>query len=63
MDLIDRIRRRQRDHTADRLGRDYAPLSSATHVTEPDGRGLLLERLLDLLDPVFDGGLPTNAYV
>jgi Cdc6-like AAA superfamily ATPase len=33
------------------------------HVEEPTGRGPVLEQLLDYLDPVFDGQLPTDAYV
>jgi len=34
-----------------------------THVAEPADRGPFLERLLDHLDPVFEGDLPDNAYV
>ncbi|WP_234403510.1 AAA family ATPase, partial [Halarchaeum acidiphilum] len=33
------------------------------HDDEPSGRGPTVERLLDHLDPVFDGSLPPNAYV
>jgi len=34
-----------------------------THVDEPADRGPLFERLLDYLDPIFDGKLPSNAYL
>lgn len=63
MDIAARIQRRQRRDDGPRLIRDYEPLSPVTHVAEPTGRGPAFERLLDHLDPVFDGKLPPNAYV
>lgn len=42
---------------------DYDAISPVAHVEEPTGRGPVLERLLDYLDPVFDGEVPQNAYV
>ncbi|ESP90076.1 Cdc6/Cdc18 family protein [Candidatus Halobonum tyrrellensis] len=63
MDLDARIRRRQRRNGDRRLVRNYESLSPVAHVEEPTGRGPTFERLLDHLDPVFDGNLPPNAYV
>lgn len=63
MDVEDRIRRRQRGDGDRQLVLDYATLSPTTHVAEPTDRGTLLERLLDCFDPVFDGDLPSDAYV
>jgi len=63
MDLTDRIRRRQRTGDESRIVIDYGPLSPVAHFEEPTGRGPVLERLLDYLDPVFGDGLPPNAYV
>ena len=63
MDIDARIKRRRRRTDDPRLIRDYESLSPLAHVEEPSGRGPVLERLLDHLDPVFDGHLPPNAYV
>ena len=63
MDLKARIRRRQRSGQESRVVLDYDAISPVAHVEEPTGRGPVLERLLDYLDPVFDGQLPPNAYV
>ncbi|MFC3476321.1 Cdc6/Cdc18 family protein [Halobacterium litoreum] len=63
MDLDARIRRRQRRNDERRLIRDDESLSPVAHVAEPSDRGPVFERLLDHLDPVFDGTLPPNAYV
>lgn len=63
MDLTARIRRRQRSGTTAQLVLDYDAISPVVHVEEPIGRGPVLERLLDHVDPVFDGSLPPNAYV
>jgi Cdc6-like AAA superfamily ATPase len=63
MDIDARIRRRRRREEGPHLIRDYGPLSPVTHVEEPSDRGALLERVLDHLDPVFEGELPSNAYV
>ncbi|MFB6138825.1 MAG: Cdc6/Cdc18 family protein [Halosimplex sp.] len=63
MDIDARIKRRQRRTEGPRLVEDYGSLSPVAHVDEPSDRGPVLERLLDHLDPVFDGNLPPNAYV
>lgn len=63
MDIDARIRRRRRRDVPDRLVPDYETLAPVTHVDEPTDRGPLLERLLDHLDPVFDGERPPNAYL
>ncbi|WP_436910819.1 Cdc6/Cdc18 family protein [Halosimplex marinum] len=63
MDIDARIKRRQRRTGGRRLVEDYESLSPVAHVEEPSDRGPTLERLLDHLDPVFDGQLPPNAYV
>ncbi|WP_123534334.1 Cdc6/Cdc18 family protein [Halosimplex salinum] len=63
MDIDARIKRRQRRTDGPRLVEDYESLSPVAHIDEPSDRGPVLERLLDHLDPVFDGQLPPNAYV
>lgn len=63
MQIDERIRRRQREADTQRLVRDYDALSPVFHIDEPTGRGPVFERLLDYLDPVFDGRLPPNGYV
>jgi Cdc6-like AAA superfamily ATPase len=63
MDLATRIRRRQHSDDDSRLVRDYNAISPVTHLREPTGRGPVLERLLDYLDPMFENRLPENGYV
>lgn len=63
MDLTDRIRRRRRRGNDGALVLDYEPINPIAHVEEPTGRGPILERILDHLDPVFEGELPPNAYL
>ncbi|WP_435364107.1 Cdc6/Cdc18 family protein [Haloarchaeobius sp. DYHT-AS-18] len=63
MDLKTRIRRRQRNGADAPIILEYDAISPVVHVEEPTGRGPVLERLLDYLDPVFDQRLPPNAYV
>ena len=63
MDIDARIKRRQRRGGGPRLVQDYEALSPVAHVEEPSDRGPVFERLLDHLEPVFDGRLPPNAYV
>ncbi|QSG11269.1 Orc1/cdc6 family replication initiation protein [Halapricum desulfuricans] len=63
MDLAQRIRRRRRRGADRPIVLDYEPLNPVAHVQEPVGRGPIFERLLDHLDPVFDGTLPPNVYV
>jgi len=63
MDIDARIKRRQRRDEGPRLIQDYESLSPVAHIDEPSDRGPVFERLLDHLDPVFDGKLPPNAYV
>jgi Cdc6-like AAA superfamily ATPase len=63
MDIEARIKRRQRRDGEPRLIQDYDSLSPVTHIEEPVDRGPLFERLLDYLDPIFEGNLPPNAYL
>lgn len=63
MDIDERINRRRRHDDRTRLVLDYETLAPVTHVSEPVDRGPLLEQLLDYFDPVFDGDLPSSAYV
>jgi Cdc6-like AAA superfamily ATPase len=63
MDLRERIRRRQRSGGTTRIVRDYEAISPVAHLEEPTGRGPVLESILDYLDPVFEGRLPTDAHV
>jgi Cdc6-like AAA superfamily ATPase len=63
MDLGERIERRRRGESERALVRDFDVVSPVTHLAEPNGRGPVLERLLDVLDPIFDDGLPEDAYV
>ena len=63
MDLKERIRRRQNSGGSSQVIREYEAVSPAAHVEEPTGRGPVLERLLDYLNPVFRGQLPTDAYL
>ncbi|RDZ37945.1 MULTISPECIES: Cdc6/Cdc18 family protein [unclassified Haloferax] len=64
MRLEDRItRRRRRGRKRRRLVRDLSALDPTAHPREPTGRGPTLERILDHLDPVFDGELPPDAHV
>ncbi|WP_336021507.1 Cdc6/Cdc18 family protein [Halobellus salinisoli] len=63
MDIDARIRRRQRVQTDRRLIIDYDRLSPVAHVEDPVGRGPVVERLLDHLDPAFSGELPPNGCV
>ncbi|MFK8213067.1 Cdc6/Cdc18 family protein [Haloferax volcanii] len=64
MRLEDRItRRRRRGGKRRRLVRDLSALDPTAHPREPTGRGPTLERILDHLDPVFDGELPPVAHV
>lgn len=62
MDIDARIKRRQRRDDGPRLIQDYEALSPVAHIDEPSDRGPVFERLLDHLEPVFDGKLPPNAY-
>lgn len=63
MNLRERIARRQRTDNAPRLVHDYDALSPVVHLEEPIGRGPTLERLLDHVEPAFEGLLPPNGYV
>lgn len=63
MDIEDRIERRRDGPDQQSLIRTYRALSPVAHVDDPSGSGPVLERLLDHLEPVFDGQLPPNAYV
>jgi Cdc6-like AAA superfamily ATPase len=63
MDLDERIERRRRGESQRTLIRDFDVLSPVNHLAEPNGRGPVLERLLDVLDPTFGGELPEDAYL
>lgn len=63
MNIDARIERRRRGDDGQRLVRDYGPVSPTEHVAEPVDRGPTLERILDHLDPAFEGAIPPNAYV
>jgi Cdc6-like AAA superfamily ATPase len=63
MDLEARIRRRARRGRNEQLLLNYRALSPVAHVEEPPGRGPVVERILDHLDPVFDGRTPGEAAV
>ncbi|MFC7080221.1 Cdc6/Cdc18 family protein [Halorussus caseinilyticus] len=62
MDLEERIARRQATRDDDLIV-DRSPLNPAVHLADPVGRGPVLERLLDVFDPVFDQRLPPDAAV
>jgi Cdc6-like AAA superfamily ATPase len=63
MNLRERIARRQRTDREPRLVHDYDALNPTIHLEEPIGRGPTLERLLDHVEPAFEGVLPPNGYV
>ena len=63
MDLTDRIARRQTRTRDGGLIVDWSPMNPAVHMAEPVGRGPVLERLLDVLDPVFHQQLPDDVAV
>lgn len=62
MDLPERVARR-RAVDDDRLVTAWSSLSPVVHPDSPVGRGAVLERLLDRLDPVFTGDLPADFHV
>jgi Cdc6-like AAA superfamily ATPase len=61
MDIDARIERRQRLRSDGRLATDDEWLSPVEHINDPVARGSVVERLLDLLDPAFDGKLPADS--
>ena len=63
MDIDARIQRRRQQEHGSRLVQDYESVSPVAHIDEPTNRGPEFERLLDHLEPVFDGRLPPHAYV
>jgi Cdc6-like AAA superfamily ATPase len=63
MDLNERIQHRRGQAGVQQLIRDYSALSPDFHLDEPSGRGPVFERLLDHLEPAFDGQLPPNGYL
>jgi Cdc6-like AAA superfamily ATPase len=42
---------------------DYDAINPTTHIDDPIGRGSVLERLLDYIDPIFSDQLPPNALI
>ncbi|MFC6823887.1 Cdc6/Cdc18 family protein [Halopelagius fulvigenes] len=63
MNIEDRILQRKRRGERRRLLVDESALSPVWHPESPVGRGATIERLLDRLDPVFDGETPDDVYV
>ena len=63
MKIEERIARRQHGESDPRLVLDYDALSPIVHPQEPVGRGSLVERLLDCIEPIFDGRVPGDVYV
>lgn len=63
MKIEERIARRQHTESDPRLVLDYDALSPVVHPDEPVGRGSLVERLLDCLEPAFEGHVPRDIYV
>jgi len=63
MNIEERILRRQRTDHEPQLVRESDALNPIAHPSEPTGRGLVIEQLLDLLDPIFDGRPPDDCYV
>ncbi len=63
MELEERIARRQSVHQGEEVVVDQKHLSPTVHRSEPIGRGPALEQLLDNLEPVFDGELPSPIAV
>jgi Cdc6-like AAA superfamily ATPase len=63
MDLPERIARRQTTARDSSLILNRMPLNPAVHLTEPVGRGPVLERMLDVLDPVFRQQLPDDVAI
>lgn len=63
MDLAERIARRRVNSTAEDLVADWEKLDPSVHLDEPVGRGSVLERILDAMEPLFRGEVPSNLAV
>jgi len=63
MNLEERIVRRQRPDSEPRLVLESDALNPIAHPTEPVGRGLVIEQLLDALEPAFEDRCPPDCYV
>lgn len=63
MKIDDRIERRLGFGTDAGVVTDIDAVSPVSHPDSPTGRGPLLERLLDALDPALAGSLPPTVYV
>jgi len=63
MNIEERILRRQQTDHEPQLVRESDALNPIAHPVEPTGRGLVIEQLLDILDPAFVGRLPSDCYV
>jgi Cdc6-like AAA superfamily ATPase len=63
MNIEERIARRQRTEPNPRLVLESDALNPVAHPTEPTGRGLMIEQLLDAIELVFDDQLPADCYL
>ncbi|WP_379776414.1 Cdc6/Cdc18 family protein [Haloarcula pelagica] len=63
MNLEERIRRRQRPTDEATLVTEWEPLSPVAHVEEPVNRAMVIERVLDHFDPLFERRTPPNLYL
>jgi len=63
MNLEERIVRRQRPDSEPRLVLESDALNPIAHPTEPVGRGLVIEQLLDAIEPAFENRRPPDCYV
>ena len=63
MNVDERIERRLRSDRPNGVVTDIEAITPVVHVDDPVGRGPVLERLLDVLDPAFAGARPPSVYV
>lgn len=63
MQLSERIARRRLNSMPETLVADWEKLDPSSHLNEPVGRGSVLERTLDSMEPLFDGDRPSNIVV
>jgi len=63
VNIDDRIERRLGYDIGAGVLVDLEAVSPVSHVDSPVGRGPAFERLLDVFEPAFSGGLPPSAYI